>query len=115
MFTAELHGERTYSGINIRTNIMILSQEFCDRFVKDNNFVALSWDIKTRLLSLTFYPTDSETQFRAFITKHPNRSTRISNAKFFAHLRPFKHGRYPIIDVDISKSNVLTIKVKLEK
>ena len=104
----------SYDGIHIWSNKITLTHKFCDRFVKENKFVSMKWDSSTGTLELTFHPLDG-VDFRVPVVSHPDRTTIISHAKFFAQLRPFKTGRYNVADIDISPSGTVALKFKLKK
>ena len=102
-----------YIGINVRSNRIVLSQEFCDRYVKENKFITPEWDKEKRILKLTFYPTDSDIGFRVKLIEYPGRNTCIPYAKFFRHLQ-IKIGRYQIFDVELNRLGNVTLMFKLE-
>ena len=102
-----------YIGINVRSNRIVLSQEFCDKYVKENKFVTPEWDKERRILKLTFYPTDSDIGFRVPLAKHPDRNTYAHHAKFFKHLQ-IKIGRYEVFDAELSQSGDVVLMFKME-
>jgi len=105
-----------YEGINVHSNCIELSQNFCEQFVRENRFVAPEWDDATGILKLTFYPSNSDVGFRIPLTKHTDNRFRVNCAKFFSRLRQFKMGRYEVFDVDLNRAGTaMTLKFKLEK
>ena len=104
----------TYKSVHIWSGKMSLPNKFCERFVKENAFVAMRWDSTIGVLELSFHHSDG-VDFRVPISKHPDRTTLVVHAKFFSQLRPFKIGKCDIHDIDVSPSGKLTLKFKLEK
>lgn len=102
-----------YIGINVRSNRIVLSQEFCERYVKKNKFVTPEWDEERRILKLTFYPTDNDICFRIPLVKHPGCNTCAHHAKFFKHLQ-IKIGRYEVFDAELNRSGDVVLMFKME-
>ena len=102
-----------YIGINVRSNRIVLSQEFCERYVKKNKFVTPEWDGTKRILKLTFYPIDSDIGFRIKLVEDSNHNIYASHAKFFRQLQ-IKMGRYQIFDAELNRSGAVVLMLKLE-
>ena len=103
----------SYVGINVRSNRIILSREFCERYVKENKFVAPEWDDTKRVLKLTFYLTDSDIGFRIPLTEDPGRNTYAHHTKFFKYLQ-IKIGRYEVFDAELNRSGDVVLMFKME-
>lgn len=103
----------SYIGINVRSNKIVLSQEFCKRYVKDNKFVAPEWDSERKILKLTFYPIDSDIGFRIPLVEYPGRITCVPHAKFFRRLQT-KIGRYKIFDAELNRSGAVVLMFKMK-
>ena len=102
-----------YIGINVRSNRIVLSREFCKKYVKENKFVAPEYDSERKILKLTFYLTDSDISFRVPLIKQPDCNTRIHHAKFFSRLQ-IKIGRYEIFDAELNRSGAVVLMFKME-
>ncbi len=104
----------SYTGINVRSNAICLSKEFCDRYVKGNKFASPKWDDAKGILELTFYPLDSDVSFRIPIMRFGN-AYRMCCAKFSSQLKQFKVGRYEVFDIDLDRSGNVILKFQLER
>ncbi len=107
----------TYTGVNVRSSMIVLSREFCDIYVKNNKFATPEWDAKEKVLKLTFYPSGSDISFRLPLIQYPGGSPRIHITRFFSqHSASIKRGRYEIFDAALNKSGTsLTLKLKFKE
>jgi hypothetical protein len=104
-----------YNGIHLRTDRIIFSQEFCERYIKANKFVTPKWNAAEEILELTFYPMPNDASFRLPLMFREGFNTLMASAKFCSLLRLFKMIRYNVSDVDLDRSGVMTFKFRLEK
>ena len=105
---------RPYIGINIRSNQITLSTEFCNRYVKENTYAALYWDEPKKMLGIIFYPTDNFLTYRIPLINRPQTNRAINCVKFLSQLGQFRIGRYEVIDVDVTRTGDIIFKFKLE-
>lgn len=107
----------SYIGVNVRSNMIMLSREFCDIYVKNNKFATPEWDAKEKVLKLTFYPSDSDISFRLPLMQYPGGSPRIHITKFFSQYSVhIKRGRYEVFDADLNRAGTtLTLKLKFKE
>lgn len=105
---------RPYIGINIRSTQITLSTEFCKRYVKENSFASLHWNESEKTIGIVFFLEDSEVAHRFPLMLHPQANTTINCARFLSSIDQFRMGRYAVTDVDITRTNNVVLKFKLE-